>query len=100
MLAAGTLAVIGLFVIPYKRKQAKDDFRKKIVALRTNLHEALTGAFNNESESAIARLRENVAPYTRYVRAEEERIGKAQSQLDELRHTLSALRARVEATVK
>ena len=100
MVAAGTLAIVGLFVIPYKRKQAKDDFRGKIVALRTNLLEALTGSFKNESENAILRLRDNIAPYTRYVHAEQERILKTQTQLDELRQSISTLRARIEMIVK
>lgn len=100
MVAAGTLAVVGFFVIPYRRKQAKDDFREKIVALRTNLNEALTGSFKNESENAILRLRDNIAPYTRYVHAEQERILKTQSQLDELRQSISTLRARIEMVVK
>jgi chromosome segregation ATPase len=68
----------------------------KIVALRTNLNNALTSAFKSESENAIARLRENIAPYTRYVHAEQERILKTQSQLGELHQSISTLRARIE----
>ena len=33
ILAAGTLAVLGFFVIPFKRKQAKDNFKEKDAAL-------------------------------------------------------------------
>jgi small GTP-binding protein len=100
MVAAGTLAIIGLFVIPYKRKQAKEDFRRKVVALRTNLHNALTSAFTNESENAIVHLRDNIAPYTRYVHAEQERILENTTQLDELRRSTSTLRSRIEMVVK
>jgi small GTP-binding protein len=100
MIAAGTLAIIGFFVIPYKRKQAKDDFRKKIVALRTNLHDTLTSAFKNESENAILRLRDNITPYTRYVHSEQEKILKTKNQLDEMRQSISMLRAQIEMIVK
>ncbi|MBN1536301.1 MAG: dynamin family protein [Anaerolineales bacterium] len=100
MVAAGTLAIVGFFVIPYRRKQAKDDFREKIIALRTNLNDALTGAFKHESSNAIVRLRDNIAPYTRYVHAEQERITKTQTQIDELRNSISTLRARIEMLVK
>jgi len=100
MVAAGTLAVVGFFVIPYRRKQAKDDFRAKIVTLRTNLNDALTGAFKSESGNAINRLRDNIAPYTRYVHAEQERIQKIQTLLEELRQSISTLRARIEMVVK
>ena len=100
ILAAGTLAVLGFFVIPFKRKQAKDGFKEKMGLLRTNLIDALTKQFNNESESVIDRLKEGVAPYTRYVRSERERIEKAETTLDELRGNLSALRARSQAVLK
>ena len=99
ILAAGTLAVLGFFVIPFKRKQAKDGFKEKMGLLRTNLIDALTKQFNNESESVIDRLKEGVAPYTRYVRSERERIEKAETTLDELRGNLSALRARSQAVL-
>ncbi|MGZ6316020.1 MAG: hypothetical protein ACXWNQ_02075, partial [Anaerolineales bacterium] len=100
IVAAGTLAIVGLFVIPYKRKQAKDHFREKIITLRTNLHETLSSAFKTESEGAIARLRENIAPYTRYVHAEQERILRTETQIGELRQSISKLRAQIDAVVK
>ena len=100
MLAAGTLAILGFFVIPFKRKQAKDNFKAKMLALRTKLLNALTTQFNDESESVIARLKDGVAPYTRYVRSERERLEAAEASLVELRAGLSALRARGQAVLK
>jgi small GTP-binding protein len=100
MLAAGTLAIVGFFIIPHKRKQAKEEFREKILTLRSSLNEALTTAFTHESRQAIARMQDNVAPYTRYVHAEQEKIDQIHSELDALRQTISELRARVEMTVK
>ena len=100
MLAAGTLAIVGFFVIPFKRRKAKEDFKAKMMALRTKLLDALTTQFNDERASAIARLKDGVAPYTRYVRSERERLEKAEASLAELRQTLSALRARSRAVLK
>ena len=97
ILAAGTLAVLGFFVIPYKRKQAKDNFKEKMLTLRTRLLNALTTQFNNESENAIARLKDGVAPYTRYVRSERERIDKADATLSRLQQVISELRARSQS---
>jgi len=99
MLAAGTLAVLGFFVIPFKRRKAKEDFKTKMLALRTKLVEALTTQFNNESALALARLKDGVAPYTRFVRSERERLEKADASLVELRQSLSALRARAQAVL-
>jgi len=94
ILAASTMAIVGFFVIPYKRKQAKDRFKEKMLTLRTKLLGALTTLFSNESENAIDRLKDGIAPYTRYVHSEMERINKATSTLSRLRQTLSELRAR------
>ena len=100
ILAASTLAILGFFVIPFKRKQAKDKFKEKMLSLRTKLLSALTTQFNNERENVIARLKDGVAPYTRYVRSERERIDTAEAALAGLRQSLSALRARLQNVLK
>jgi small GTP-binding protein len=97
LLAAGTLAVVGFFIIPYKRKQAKESFRQKMEELRSKLLNALTIQFNHEAENAIARMKDGVTPYTRFVRAERERVDKTLDVLDDLRQRLSALRAKSQA---
>jgi hypothetical protein len=99
ILAASTMAILGFFVIPFKRKQAKDRFKEKMLSLRTKLLSALTTLFSNESENAIDRLKDGVAPYTRYVRSECERIDKATSTLARLRQNISELRARSQVVV-
>jgi small GTP-binding protein len=100
MLAAGTMAVLGFFVIPFKRKQAKENFKEKMELLRTKLLRALTTQFNNERENVITRLKDGVAPYTRYVRSERERIESSEATLSKLRQELSALRARSQVVLK
>lgn len=100
ILAAGTMAILGLFVIPYKRKQAKEKFREKMAILREKLIEALTTQFTNECTSAVSRLKDGVAPYTRYIRSERERIQKAESALEGIRQKLSALHSQSEIVVK
>ena len=99
-LAAGTMAILGFFVIPFKRKQAKDDFKEKMTTLRSKLINSLTTQFGNESESAIDRIKNGVAPYTRYITSERERIEKSEATLTELQQSLSTLRARSEAVLK
>jgi small GTP-binding protein len=100
ILAAGTLAIVGFFVIPYKRKQAKDNFKQKMTDLRTSLLETLTGSFNDESQNAVHRLKEGIKPYVRYVNTERDRIEKTESTLAKLRQRLSALRARGQSVIR
>ncbi|HEX5809453.1 MAG TPA: hypothetical protein VFY25_12375, partial [Anaerolineales bacterium] len=99
ILAAGTLAIVGFFVIPYKRKQAKDKFKEKMESLRINLHDTLSKQFTNESQRAVNRLKEGITPYTRYVRGERERIEKTETTLASLKQKLSALRARSQTVI-
>jgi small GTP-binding protein len=99
MLAAGTLAIVGFFVIPYKRNQAKENFKKKMTSLRTTLLATLTTSFNKETRDAIERLKDGITPYTRFVRAERERIENTESVLASLRKKLSSLRARSRTVV-
>ena len=99
ILAAGTMAILGFFVIPYKRKQAKDNFKEKMTELRIRLLETLTTQFTDESKNAVQRLKDGVTPYVRYVRAERERIEKSETVLSRLQQKLSALRARSQSVV-
>jgi small GTP-binding protein len=100
LLAAGTLAIVGLFVIPYRRKQSKARFTEKMEDLRTRLLGALRTQFTSESKNATVRMKDTVAPYTRFVRAECHRIQQAQSGLEALRRQVSALQARVDLVGK
>lgn len=100
IIAAGTLAVVGFLVIPYKRKKAKDGFKEKMAALRSNLSDALTASFTQETSGAVSRLKDNVAPYTRYIQAETERVEKAEATAAEMRRKLSEMRTRIETVVK
>src|SRR5579859_1513403 len=96
VLAAGTIAVLGLFIIPYKRQQAKASFRAKIEALRSRLLEALTTQFNGEAQNMVERMQGGVQPYTRFVRAERDRVDGTLKSLEDIQQRLSALKARAE----
>ena len=99
IVAASTLAILGFFVIPYKRKQAKDNFKAKMVELRLKLTEALSTQFSGEAQRAIDRMKDGVKPYTRYINAEQERIQKNTVILSGSRQKLSNLRARSQVVV-
>lgn len=99
-LAAGTMAVVGFFVIPFKRKKAKENFQQKMTVLRSTLKDALSHQFNDESERVLTRMRDGVAPYLRYVDAEHARINAAEQNITEMRSELSTLHARSEAVLE
>lgn len=97
ILAAGALAVMGLFVIPLKRRQAKAAMRERIEAMRRQLMESLTNQFEREVDRSAGRVREAVAPYSRFVRAEHQRLGAARQELAAAREQLGGLQRRIEA---
>ncbi|HEY6040959.1 MAG TPA: dynamin family protein [Anaerolineae bacterium] len=95
ILFAGIVAVVGLFIIPYQRSQAKNRFRDKIDTLRQNLNRVLTTQFNAEAERTLTRLRENVAPYVRFVKGEQERLQSVEQTLTDARKQLERLQDRL-----
>jgi small GTP-binding protein len=95
--AAGLMAALGLFVLPHRRRRAKADFRSKIAALRAELVRALTRHFEGEAAHRRQRLAETIAPYTRFVRSESERLGGELEMLRALGVRVDELKARVAA---
>ncbi len=96
ILAAGTLAVVGLLIIPAKRRRAKNDLHNKLEDLRQRLMGAMTEEFERELARSLQRLREAIAPYTRFVRAEHEKLTRLDGELGSIGATLGQLRARIE----
>jgi small GTP-binding protein len=97
ILAAGTIAVLGLFIIPNRRRDAKKDLREKIEAMRDQLMTSLTAQFDSEVEGSMRRIDEAIGPYTRFVRAERDHLTAAREELDAVTQGLVGLRGRVEA---
>jgi small GTP-binding protein len=96
ILAASTLAVVGLLIIPAKRRRAKNELHDKLEDLRQRLMTAMTAEFERELSHSLQRLREAIAPYTRFVRAEKEKLAQVEGELDDLCATLGQLRLRLE----
>ena len=95
--AAGLMAALGLFVLPHRRRSAKAELKEKIGALRRELMAALTAHFDREAERGQKRLSETIAPYTRFVRSESERLAGERDQLARLAERVAEMTARVEA---
>lgn len=96
ILAASALALLGLFVIPNRRRVAKAELAERIEEMRRGLMEGLTGQFRREMERSLIRLRETVSPYTRFVRAETEHLEAGRERLRQAREAMEGLKARIE----
>jgi hypothetical protein len=96
ILAAGTLAIVGLLIIPTKRKRAKNDLNDKLEDLRQRLMKAMTEEFDTELASSLQRLREAIAPYTRFVRAEQKKLTRIEGELVATKSALGQVRTKIE----
>jgi len=94
--AAGLMAALGLFILPHRRRRAKSELKQKIATLRSNLMTALSGHFEAESERGRRRLEDTIAPYTRFVRSESERLAGERNALAALSDRVGEMTARVE----
>jgi small GTP-binding protein len=97
IILASVIAALGFFIIPAKRSQAKAEMRRKIADVRQRLSQALHQQFETEIRRSAERLREAVAPYSRFVRSEGEKLRDTEARLGQLASELGTLRQRVDA---
>jgi hypothetical protein len=95
VLAAGTVAAIGLYVIPYKRRRAKNDLQAKIGDLRERLSTAISDQFERELARSITSIRDAVRPYTRFVEAQQATLAETETALQNSDARLRELAARI-----
>jgi len=96
-LAAGTLAALGLFVIPHRRRAAKRELRQKIGVLREQLMKALNAQFTAEMKRSLRRLDEAMSPYTRFVRTETERLTARVEEFAGLQDQIAKIKSRAQS---
>ena len=96
VLSAGALAVVGLLIIPAKRRRAKSDLREKLEDLRQRLMSSMSQEFEQELNRSIQRLHESIEPYTRFVRAEQQKLDRVEGELGDIAATLGQVRSRIE----
>jgi small GTP-binding protein len=95
LLAAGAMAVLGLIVIPARRKRAKRELKDRVADLRRRLAATLEERFAEEIEASVHRIRDGIAPYTRFVRAERERLTGERDAFAATRDGLADLRGEI-----
>ncbi len=92
LLAAGVLAAFGLYVLPARRRKAKNELRARVGELRARLARVLTHQFEDELSRSLTRIRDAIAPYTRFVRNEQEKLGQIEADLREVQASSQRLR--------
>jgi len=95
ILAASLVAGLGLFILPRKRKQSRNEFRRRSEELERRLVEVMSEQFKHELTRSVQRIREAIAPYTRFVRTEQEKLTKIDADLNAVRSDLRTMRHRI-----
>ena len=96
ILVASLVAALGLFVIPARRRQAKNEMNQKITELREKLAKSLKTQFEREIDRSLEDINKAIAPYTRFVRAERSKLEETQGKLVKINTEMERIKDRIE----
>jgi len=96
ILLATVLAVGGFYLIPRKRKQAKDALHKRLATLEEQLTSSLRRQVHLEIGQSTERVNEAIAPYRRFVVSQQERLNEARGELVATEDSLLRLKREIE----
>jgi small GTP-binding protein len=96
VLGASVVAALGLYVLPYRRGRVKAELREKVNQLRSQLDTALTHQFETELTESLQRMRDAIAPYTRFVRVEREKLEKFDAELRMTKSSITQLHHEIQ----
>lgn len=91
MLGIGALAAGGTVILPYKKKLLKDGFTSQVNNIRKNLNVTLQNHFDSELVRSTDAIRENISPYTRFVKYQRDHSSKTREDLSNLHVQLNDL---------
>lgn len=96
ILVASVVAVLGLFIIPARKQQAKKDMKTKVKEMRAKLSNALRGEFEREMNRSLEKINTAIEPYSRFVRAESKNLTDSQNKMRDLKARLINLREQIQ----
>ena len=96
ILLAAALGIGGFYLIPRKRRQAKQQFAARIAELRRQLHQALERQAHHEIGASADRINETIAPYRRFVETQRARLHDARAELVATEDALLRLKSELE----
>jgi cytochrome c peroxidase len=88
--------MLGLIVIPARRRSAKKELTTKINELRNQLVSTLETQFEKEINQSINKITDAMAPYTRFIKSEHRKFDEEKSELDRIQKNLNQVKANIE----
>src|SRR5690606_15752365 len=95
ILAAATVAGLGLLILPARRRSAPKELRRRSAELAQQLRDVPEEGFRAELSRSRRRVRDSLAPYTRFVASEREHLERTSERIQATRDAIRDLRARV-----
>lgn len=95
ILAAATVAGLGLFILPARRRSARAELRRRSAELERQLADVLRDGFEAELTRSVRRIRDAISPYTRFVTSERTRLEGVRESITEANTANRDLRAEV-----
>ena len=95
ILAAATVAGLGLFILPARRRSARAELRRRSAELERQLSDVLRDGFEAELARSTRRIRDAISPYTRFVTSERTRLEGVRDSINEANTANRELRAEV-----
>ncbi|HEX7807642.1 MAG TPA: dynamin family protein [Thermoanaerobaculia bacterium] len=84
--AATMLLVTSFLILPYKRSKAKEEFRRRIEELRTQLSESMDRESTTEIDRMLRSITAAFEPYQRFYALESEKIERFAEKLTKVEH--------------
>jgi len=97
IVAASTMAILGLLVVPSRRRRLKEELRRKIEDVRANLVTTLTSQYETEVATSLEEIRVAISPYTRFVRSQQKQWQAAREELITIQKWLKRQEAEIDA---
>lgn len=95
IVAASLLAGLGLFILPRKRRQTREEFRKRSSELEQNLVAVMNEQFEHELQRSVHRMESAIAPYSRFVRDQHAKLTATKGELDQIVSDLKGMRFKI-----
>jgi small GTP-binding protein len=96
IVAAVGAATLGLLILPARRRRAKNDLAEKLADLRQRLMSSLRDQFEREMRRSGQRVQDTIAPFARFVRAENDKLEQEYAELTELEAHIAGLKRQLE----
>jgi hypothetical protein len=95
ILASGVLVTAGFFILPRKRRQAKEAFNQRITELITDLKQNIAAQFDAYMQATFEQIEDTLAPFDRFCRAEHDELTAAHQELQTLVRRLESLQEQI-----